>query len=125
MQDAPSVLPALLAFAAVIALIPIALWVLKRLQSGPVGAPRAVTLAGGLSLGPRERIVIVEAEGRRWLVGVTAQSIGLLAELERSEAATTDTAAAGAAGGSPAATPRPGFPPNPFATMLDKFKRHG
>jgi flagellar biogenesis protein FliO len=42
MQDAPSVWPALAAFAAVIALIPIALWILKRLQSGSAGSTRSI-----------------------------------------------------------------------------------
>lgn len=113
MTDAPSLWPALAAFAAVIALIPVALWVLKRLQAGPAGAPRAVTLVGGLTLGPRERIAIVEAQGRRWMIGVTGQSISMLAELER--AADTPT---------PPAAPTPAAA-NPFGTMLDRLKRHG
>jgi flagellar protein FliO/FliZ len=121
MQDAPSVWPALAAFVAVVALIPVALWALKRLQAGAGRPGRTVTLIGGLTLGPRERIAIVEAEGRRWMLGVTGQSISLLAELERrdpSEAAT------------PAASPSPvglapALPPNPFSQMLDRLKRHG
>jgi flagellar protein FliO/FliZ len=117
MQDAPSVWPALIAFVAVVALIPVALWALKRLQSGGAGTGRVVTLVGGLTLGPRERIAIVETEGRRWMLGVTGQSISLLAELERPDPASPDAQAA----------PRSstGFPPNPFAQMLDRLKRHG
>jgi flagellar protein FliO/FliZ len=121
MNDAPSVWPALLAFIAVAALIPVALWVLKRLQGGAPGGARPVTLAGGLTLGPRERVVVVEAEGRRWMLGVTGQSISLLAELERSAPATAD----GVAAGSSDRTATPAFPPNPFAQMLDRLKRHG
>jgi flagellar protein FliO/FliZ len=118
MNDAPSVWPALAAFVAVVALIPLALWVLKRLQPGGGGGARVVTLVGGLSLGPRERIAIVEAQGRRWMIGVTGQSISLLAELEHGalEAPT------------PAGTPPPATPgqaPNPFARMLDGLRRHG
>jgi flagellar protein FliO/FliZ len=106
MQDAPSVWPALAAFVAVVALIPVALWVLKRLQSGAGRPGRVVTLVGGLTLGPRERIAIVEAEGRRWMLGVTGQSISLLAELERPDPSQGDARAAPAA---PAAGPLPGF----------------
>jgi len=120
MNDAPSVWPALLAFVAVAALIPVALWVLKRLQGGAPGGARPVTLAGGLTLGPRERVVVVEAEGRRWMLGVTSQSISLLAELERSE-----PAADGDVAGAPGRTATPAFRPNPFAQMLDRLKRHG
>jgi flagellar protein FliO/FliZ len=116
MQDAPSVWPALLAFVAVVAMIPLALWALKRLQGGVPGSQRVVTLVGGLTLGPRERIAVIEAQGRRWMVGVTGQSITLLAELDGSQPAASPEAVPGAAGG---------FPPNPFAQMLEKLKRHG
>ena len=118
MQDAPSVWPALLAFVAVTALIPIALWVLKRLQGGNKGGARLVTLAGGLTLGPRERVVVVEADGRRWMLGVTGQSISLLAELER-----TAPAQAGADATTPGQVPA-AFPPNPFAQILERLKRN-
>ena len=72
---------------------------------------------GGLTLGPRERIAVVEAQGRRWLVGVTGQSISLLAELDRNDATEATRA--------PGAEAPVGFPPNPFAQVLDRMKRHG
>jgi flagellar protein FliO/FliZ len=118
MQDAPSVLPALLAFVAVAALIPVALWVLKRLQGGTKGGARPVTLVGGLTLGPRERVVVVEADGRRWLLGVTGQSISMLAELDRAAPAQEGSDA------SPPGQVPAGFPPNPFAQILDRLKRN-
>ena len=111
MQDAPSALPALLAFGTVIALISIALWVLKRLQGSTPGNARLVTLVGGLALGPRERIAIIEADGRRWMIGVTGQSITLLAELDRS------TAMDG-----PAAVGPPAAPPG-FGRLLERIRR--
>ena len=114
MQDAPSVWPALLAFVAVVALIPLSLWALKRLQAGGPAGRRTVTLVGGLTLGPRERIAVVEAQGRRWMVGVTGQSITMLAELDASVPAAA-----------PAAVDAPAFPPNPFAQALERLKRHG
>ena len=118
MQDAPSVMPALLAFVAVAALIPIALWVLKRLQGGAKGGSRPVILAGGLTLGPRERVVVVEADGRRWMLGVTGQSIAMRAELDRA-APTQEGSDASAPGQVPAA-----FAPNPFAQILDRLERN-
>ena len=117
MTATPSVWPALAAFAAVIVLIPAALWVLKRLQVGAQPGGRVVTLVGGLTLGPRERIAVIESQGRRWMIGVTGQSISLLAELERPDAAAPTAIASG--------TPPAGFPPNPFAQLLDRLKRHG
>jgi flagellar protein FliO/FliZ len=120
MTATPSIWPALAAFAAVIVLIPVALWLLKRLQIGTQAAGQAVTLVGGLTLGPRERIAVIESQGRRWMIGITGQSISLLAELERTDVAAPSASAPAA----PAATPT-GFPPNPFAQMLDRLKRNG
>jgi flagellar protein FliO/FliZ len=116
MHDAPSVWPALAAFAAVVALIPIALWVLKRLQVGGPAGGRVVTLVGGLTLGPRERIAVIESHGRRWMIGVTGQSISLLAELDAPAGETP------AHGGAPATA---GAMPTPFSQLLDRMKHHG
>jgi len=87
-------------FAAILALIPVALWLLKRSPMGGAGAfgagagagaPRQV---GALALSPGQRIVTIEVgqgEQRRWLVlGVTAQNISTLHEMApQAEAATS------------------------------------
>ncbi len=74
----------LLWFAAVIAAIPIVLWLLKRTPvgggaGGPAGTPRPVSV---LPLSASQRLVTVEVgqgEQRQWLVlGVTAQGITTL-----------------------------------------------
>lgn len=77
-----SLLPSLLAFVAVLAMIPAALWVVKRAQS-PRSSRGPLSLVAGLALGPRERVVVVRAADRHLLVGITGQSMTLLAELER------------------------------------------
>ncbi|MFN5511857.1 MAG: flagellar biosynthetic protein FliO [Burkholderiales bacterium] len=82
MNTAPSIWPALLAFVVVIALIPAVMWVLKRLQGGLQAGGRGIALIGGLALGPRERVALIEVQGRRFLVGVTAQSVNLIAEVQ-------------------------------------------
>jgi len=75
---------ALLWFGAVIALIPVALWLLKRTPMGGLGQGRAGTprLVATLPLAPQSRLVTVEVgqgEERLWLVlGVTAQGIRTL-----------------------------------------------
>ncbi len=77
-----SLLPSLLAFVAVLAMIPLALWLLRRLQT-PRSTRGPLAVVAGLALGPRERIVVVRAADRHLLVGITGQSMALLAELDR------------------------------------------
>lgn len=73
----------LLWFIAVLAMIPIALWLLKRSpmgQSASAAAP--MRTVGLLTIAPNQRVVTVEVgvgEERRWLVlGVTPQQISTL-----------------------------------------------
>jgi hypothetical protein len=54
------------------------------------------------------------------MLGVTGQSISLLAELQRPD---PSDPAAQPVPASP--TGAPAFPPNPFAQMLERLKRHG
>jgi flagellar protein FliO/FliZ len=74
----------LLWFAAVLAAIPLVLWLLKRTPlggagAGQAGAPRTVAV---LPLSPSQRLVTIEVgqgDERQWLVlGVTPQSIRTL-----------------------------------------------
>jgi len=70
-------------FLAVIAVLGLAVWWFRyRLKpSGPRGSgARVIPVA---MLGTRERIAVVEFEGRRLLVGVTPQQITMLCELDR------------------------------------------
>ncbi len=129
MTSSPSIWPALTAFAAVIALIPISLWLLKRLQSHRTGGARSITVSGGLSLGPRERIVIIESQGRRWMLGVTSQSISLIAELDPDQLVSASVSTPVAASGEPGAAAVAGAAPTagaqrPFGELLDRIKRH-
>jgi flagellar protein FliO/FliZ len=77
-----STLYSLLMLGLVLGAIPASLWVLKRLQAiRPAGAvPRAMEVAAQVSLGPRERVVVLRMPGRELVLGVTAQQITLLAE---------------------------------------------
>jgi flagellar protein FliO/FliZ len=79
----PSLLPMLLVLALVLALIPVSMWLLKRLGAGSPAAAAGMKVIGQLALGPRERLVIVEA-GERWLLlGVTAASINRVGTLPK------------------------------------------
>jgi flagellar protein FliO/FliZ len=94
----------------IVALIPLALWLLKRTPlggggSGPAGAPRTVAV---LPLSPQQRVVTVEVgqgDDRRWLVlGVSPHGISTLHTLP---------AQAEAAAAAPPATP--------FAQLMSKL----
>ena len=72
----------LLWFVAIIAMIPVALWLLKRTPMGGAGGHGVMRSVAALPLSASQRIVTVEVgqgDERRWLVlGVTAQSITTL-----------------------------------------------
>jgi flagellar protein FliO/FliZ len=72
-------------FVAVLALIPLALWLLKRtplVAGGAIGASGNLRHIAALPLAPNQRVVTIEVgsgDERRWLVlGVTPQSITTL-----------------------------------------------
>ena len=81
-----SALMPLLAFVAVVALIPLLLWLLRR--SGYAGVPNDGLLrtVSSLSLSPSQRVVVVALQQgavQRWLVlGVTNERIATLTTLD-------------------------------------------
>lgn len=91
-MSAMSGLQAALWFLAILALIPLLLWLLKRTPlaggNSPAGAPRTVAV---LPLAPQQRLVTVEVgqgEERLWLVlGVSAQGIRTLHTMSAQESA--------------------------------------
>jgi flagellar protein FliO/FliZ len=112
---APSGLSALW-FLAILALIPLALWFLKRTPMGGGAAAGHLRTVAALPFSPNQRLVIVEVgqgEQRQWLVlGVTAQNITTLHTM----APQTDAAAPLDANG--AAMP-------PFAQLLSRIRQSG
>src|ERR1700739_4942962 len=77
----PSLTPLLLGLLLVLALIPAAAWLLRR--AGLAQPPAACGVRGVAQwpLGPRDRLVIVEAGERRLLLGVSASGIRRLGTL--------------------------------------------
>jgi flagellar protein FliO/FliZ len=61
-----------LSLAAIVALILAVSWVLKRLKLGTVRGRGEITIIDQLSLGPRERIVLVRVGESQVLIGVGA-----------------------------------------------------
>lgn len=112
-----SLVPSLLAFIAVIAMIPVALWLMKRAQVLRPGAAGPLSIVAGLSMGPRDRIAVIHAGGRYLVVGITAQQMTLLAQLDQwPGSAPSGAALAAIAGAAPDATP--GAPADPHAPSV-------
>ena len=76
---------AVLWFLAIVALIPVTLWLLKRTPMGSGSVNKVMRTVAVLPLSPGQRIVTVEVgqgEQRRWLVlGVTPQHISTLHDM--------------------------------------------
>jgi flagellar protein FliO/FliZ len=107
----PASLAPLLWFAAIVVLIPVALWLLKRTPAGGLAAHGVLRSVAVLPLSTNQRIVTVEVgrgDDRRWLVlGITPQSITTLhAMAPQGDAPQGDT------------------PPAPFGQLLARL-RHG
>ncbi len=71
----------------VLALIFVFAWLMRRMQGLRPARGDTLRIEGGLQLGAKERIVIVQAGDARLLLGVTAGSISLLQRLGDSPAA--------------------------------------
>ncbi len=103
-------LSSLLWFIAIIAMIPVALWLLKRTPMGGAAGGSTMRSVAALPLSASQRIVTIEVghgDERRWLVlGVTAQSITTLHTMAPQGEALVDAAAT----------------PTPFARLLVKMR---
>lgn len=106
-DSAPSVLPMLLALGLVLALIPASMWLLRRLGAGNNAPGAGMKVISQLTLGPRERLVVVEAGDRWLLLGVTTSSINRVGTLAKGEL--------------PVSLP----PVQGFAQLLSAARKHG
>ena len=106
-----SAFSSLLWFVAILALIPLALWLVKRTPAGGGAANGLMRTLAVLPLGPGQRLVTVEVGSgaeRRWLVlGLTGQSITTLHTMAPSGDASLAAPAAAA----------------PFAQLLNRLQR--
>jgi flagellar protein FliO/FliZ len=77
------VLALLLVLGAIVALA----WLLRRIGPGRIAAGGLLKVVGGVMIGPKERLVVVEV-GQTWLiVGVGAASVSLVHSMPRPEGA--------------------------------------
>lgn len=76
--NSSALLETILGLILVLGLILALAWLIKRTGRFQTSANGDIKMIAGLSLGPRERAVLLEVEGERLLVGVTAQNINTL-----------------------------------------------
>jgi flagellar protein FliO/FliZ len=107
-----SALSSLLWFIAILALIPAALWLLKRTPAGGGAAQGWMRMVAVLPLSPSQRLVTVEVgrgDARRWLVlGVSGQQISTLHEMAPQD---------------DGASPPPAHNSAPFGQLLARLQR--
>ncbi|HWJ95442.1 MAG TPA: flagellar biosynthetic protein FliO, partial [Telluria sp.] len=90
-----SLLQSLLALVFVLALLAALAWFVKRFNPRGIGSSANLRMVGSLSLGTRERIVVVEV-GDQWIVvGASPGRINALASMPKQEGAEPQPAAAG------------------------------
>ena len=98
-------------FGAIVVLIPLALWLLKRTPLGGAGGSGALRPVAMLPLSASQRVAIVEVghgAARRWLVlGVTPQAIHTLHTMEPQDEVAADPSASSQS----------------FAQLLSRLKR--
>ncbi len=82
MSEASSLWKMFLSLSFVLVLIPILLFSYKKLQNFRIGQNKStIDILTVQSLGTKEKLVVVEVEGQRLLLGVTSNSITTLQEL--------------------------------------------
>lgn len=82
--DSGGVLKALLALALVLVVVFAIAWVARRISPSSMGG-NSMKLQGGLSVGARERVMLVEVKDTWLVVGVAPGSVNLLHTLPRPE----------------------------------------
>ena len=58
-------------------------WLLRRYGPTQMAAQGAIRVVGGVMLGPRERLVVVEVQDTWLLVGVASGHVGLLHRMDK------------------------------------------
>jgi flagellar protein FliO/FliZ len=110
-------------FVAVIALIPLVLWLVKRTPMGRAGASGAMRSVSVLPLSASQRIVTVEVgrgDSRCWLVlGVTGQTISTLHTMAPQDDVPSLSTLP------PSVAPAPAAPATAFAQLLQRLQGGG
>lgn len=111
------VLKMALGLAIVLGVMAVITWVLKRMMPGVGNKQSIVRIVGGVSVGSRERVVVLEVAGRWIVVGVASGQVSRLANLEIGSASLAESNPASNVG---ANNIGPGDFTNTFAHWLKK-----
>lgn len=95
-SSAGSLLQVVFGLLVVLGLLAAALWFLKRMGGGRFAPGSVVKIIGGVSVGNRERVMVVEVADQWIVIGVAPGRVSTLASMPRQ-----DTPAAQAAAGAP------------------------
>lgn len=72
----------LIALCIVIAVLFALVWLLRRFNLAGPGSAHGMSVQQGISVGPKERAVVIQVDGRRLLLGVAPGQVTLLKELD-------------------------------------------
>jgi flagellar protein FliO/FliZ len=72
-----------LALALVVATIIAAAWLMRRLNPGAMAGTGAMKIVAALSVGPRERLMLIDIGGRQLLLGITPTQINTLESFDQ------------------------------------------
>ena len=78
-----NLLQVILALGVVLASIAVFAWFLRRWTPGSAGAGGFLRIVGGVMVGPKERLVLVEVGDTWLLLGVAANSVNLLHTMQK------------------------------------------
>jgi len=77
----------IIGLALVLGLIVLASWLLRRFGAGPAASGSIVRIVTAASVGPRERVVLVEVQDSWLVLGVAPGRVSMLHQLPRQEIA--------------------------------------
>lgn len=78
-----SLLQVLFGLGLVLAAIAGTAWLLKRISPGQVAASGSLRVVGGVAVGPKERVILVDVGDTRLVLGVTPAQISTLHQMPR------------------------------------------
>jgi len=110
-QASAGLLQVLLGLAVVLALIAGCAWLIRRFSPGALASQGGLRVVGGVFVGPKERVVLVEFRDNWLLLGVTAGQVNLLHASTRPEDGASDPVA--------------GFKSPAFSAWLQQTLRNG
>ena len=84
-SSAGSLLQVIFGLLVVLGLLAGALWVLKRVGGGRLAGGSVVKIVGGVSVGNRERVMVVEVADQWIVIGVAPGQVSKLADMPRQE----------------------------------------